>query len=296
MKIGALEAGGTKMVCAVGDEGGNIVKRVSFPTRTPEETMPQIIDFFRGEDIKALGVGCFGPIDLNRSSKTYGHITSTPKLAWANYDITGKLKEELLVPVGFDTDVNGAALGEVVFGAAKGCDTAIYITVGTGVGVGVYANGALLHGLIHPEAGHMLIARQEGDDYPGKCPYHRNCLEGLAAGPAIMERFGRPAAELADRGEVWELVSDYLAQAVANYILTLSPQKVILGGGVMHQEQMFPLVRKKVQEKLNSYLHSDTILEHIKDYIVPPALGDNAGITGALLLGFGELENLAAQQ
>ena len=168
MKIGALEAGGTKMVCAVGDEGGNIVKRVSFPTRTPEETMPQIIDFFRGEDIKALGVGCFGPIDINRSSKTYGHITSTPKLAWANYDITGKLKEELLVPVGFDTDVNGAALGEVVFGAAKGCDTAIYITVGTGVGVGVYANGALLHGLIHPEAGHMLIARQEGDDYPGK--------------------------------------------------------------------------------------------------------------------------------
>lgn len=258
--------------------------------------MPQIIDFFRGEDIKALGVGCFGPIDLNRSSKTYGHITSTPKLAWANYDITGKLKEELLVPVGFDTDVNGAALGEVVFGAAKGCDTAIYITVGTGVGVGVYANGALLHGLIHPEAGHMLIARQEGDDYPGKCPYHRNCLEGLAAGPAIMERFGRPAAELADRAEVWELVSDYLAQAVANYILTLSPQKVILGGGVMHQEQMFPLVRKKVQEKLNSYLHSDTILEHIKDYIVPPALGENAGITGALLLGFRELENLAAQQ
>ena len=142
----------------------------------------------------------------------------------------------------------------------------------------------------------MLIARQEGDDYPGKCPYHRNCLEGLAAGAAIMERFGRPAAELADRAEVWELVSDYLAQAVANYILILSPQKVILGGGVMHQEQMFPLVRKKVQEKLNSYLHSDTLLEHIKDYIVPPALGDNAGITGALLLGFGELENLAAQQ
>jgi fructokinase len=292
MKIGALEAGGTKMVCAIGDENGKIEKRVSFPTQTPKETLPQILEFFVNEEIAALGIGCFGPVELDRRSPVYGYITSTPKLAWANYDIVGKFEEALNVPVGFDTDVNGAALGEVFFGAARGCDPAIYITIGTGVGVGIYVNGTLLHGLIHPEAGHILITRRHGDTYRGKCPYHENCLEGLAAGPAIMERWGKPAAELTDRKEVWELESDYLAQAVANYILTLSPQKVILGGGVMHQEQMFALVRKKVQEKLNSYLQNDRIAEHIEEYIVPPALGDNAGITGALLLGWQEFERV----
>ncbi len=292
MKIGALEAGGTKMVCAIGDENGKIEKRVSFPTQTPKETLPQILEFFVNEEIAALGIGCFGPVELDRRSPVYGYITSTPKLAWANYDIVGKFEEALNVPVGFDTDVNGAALGEVFFGAARGCDPAIYITIGTGVGVGIYVNGTLLHGLIHPEAGHILITRRHGDTYRGKCPYHENCLEGLTAGPAIMERWGKPAAELTDRKEVWELESDYLAQAVANYILTLSPQKVILGGGVMHQEQMFALVRKKVQEKLNSYLQNDRIAEHIEEYIVPPALGDNAGITGALLLGWQEFERV----
>lgn len=285
MRIGALEAGGTKMVCAVGDENGNIEKRVSYPTVTPEETLPQMLEFFEREGIEALGIGCFGPIDLNRDSASYGYITSTPKLAWANYNIVGAFRRALSVPVGFDTDVNGAVLGEVMYGAARGCDPALYITIGTGVGVGVYANGGLLHGLIHPEAGHVLITRQPGDAYRGKCPFHANCLEGLAAGPAIMERWGKPAEELADRQEVWELESDYIAQAVTNYILTLSPQRVILGGGVMHQKQMFPLVRKKTAEKLNGYLQSDAVLNHIDDYIVPPALGDNAGITGALLLG-----------
>lgn len=285
MRIGALEAGGTKMVCAVGDENGTIEKRVSYPTKTPEETMPQMIEFFGMERIEALGIGCFGPVDLNRSSATYGYITSTPKLAWAGFDIVGAFREALSVPVGFDTDVGGAALGEVTYGAARGCDPAIYITIGTGVGVGVYVNGGLLHGLIHPEAGHVLIMRQAGDAYRGKCPFHANCLEGLAAGPAMMERWGKPAAELADREEVWELESDYIAQAVTNYILTLSPQRIILGGGVMHQKQMFPLVRRKTVEKLNGYLQSDVILKHIEEYIVPPALGDDAGITGALILG-----------
>lgn len=294
MRIGALEAGGTKMVCAIGDENGKIEKRVSYPTKTPGETMPKIIEFFGGGKIDALGIGCFGPVDLNRHSPAYGYITSTPKLAWADYNIVGAFVGALKVPVGFDTDVNGAVLGEVVFGAARGCDTAIYITVGTGVGVGVYANGALLHGLVHPEAGHVLVTKREGDSYRGKCPYHANCLEGLAAGPAIMERWGKPAAELADREEVWELESDYIAQAVTNYILTLSPQKVILGGGVMHQEQMFPLVRKKVLDKLNFYLKNDILLKHIGDYIVPPMLGDDAGITGALLLGRQEAQRQAA--
>ncbi len=285
MRIGALEAGGTKMVCAVGDENGKLEKKVSFPTKTPEETMPVLLDFFEEHKVEAIGIGCFGPIDLNKSSATYGYITSTPKLAWANYNIVGAFEKKLGVPIGFDTDVNGAVLGEVCFGAAKGCDSAVYITIGTGVGVGVYVNGGLLHGLLHPEAGHVLVARAAGDPYAGKCPYHPNCLEGLAAGPAIMERWGRPAAELAEREEVWELESDYIAQAVTNYILTLSPQKVILGGGVMHQEQLFPLIRAKVAEMLNGYVRHNAVLREIDRYIVPPMLGDEPGIKGALVLG-----------
>lgn len=285
MRIGALEAGGTKMVCAVGDENGKLEKKVSFPTKTPEETMPVLLDFFEEHKVEAIGIGCFGPIDLNKSSATYGYITSTPKLAWANYNIVGAFEKKLGVPIGFDTDVNGAVLGEVCFGAAKGCDSAVYITIGTGVGVGVYVNGGLLHGLLHPEAGHVLVARAAGDPYAGKCPYHPNCLEGLAAGPAIMERWGRPAAELAEREEVWELESNYIAQAVTNYILTLSPQKVILGGGVMHQEQLFPLIRAKVAEMLNGYVRHNAVLREIDRYIVPPMLGDEPGIKGALVLG-----------
>ena len=273
------------MVCAVGDENGKLEKKVSFPTKTPEETMPVLLDFFEEHKVEAIGIGCFGPIDLNKSSATYGYITSTPKLAWANYNIVGAFEKKLGVPIGFDTDVNGAVLGEVCFGAAKGCDSAVYITIGTGVGVGVYVNGGLLHGLLHPEAGHVLVARAAGDPYAGKCPYHPNCLEGLAAGPAIMERWGRPAAELAEREEVWELESDYIAQAVTNYILTLSPQKVILGGGVMHQEQLFPLIRAKVAEMLNGYVRHNAVLREIDRYIVPPMLGDEPGIKGALVLG-----------
>lgn len=285
MRIGALEAGGTKMVCAIGNENGEMEKRVSFPTQTPEETMPELIRFFKGEQIEAMGIGCFGPVDLNRKSGTYGYITSTPKLAWSNYNIVGAFQEALGVPIGFDTDVNGAVLGEVYLGAAKGCETAIYITIGTGVGVGVYANGELLHGLLHPEAGHVLVTRRPGDDYAGKCPFHPDCLEGLAAGPAIMERWGRPAAQLAGEEEVWELESCYIAQAVTNYILTISPQRIILGGGVMHQKQLFPLIRQKVCRMLNGYISCDPILQGIEEYIVPPALGDDAGIKGALMLG-----------
>ena len=293
MRIGALEAGGTKMVCAVGDENGKLGKKVSFPTKTPEETMPVLLDFFEEHKVEAIGIGCFGPIDLNKSSATYGYITSTPKLAWANYNIVGAFEKKLGVPIGFDTDVNGAVLGEVCFGAAKGCDSAVYITIGTGVGVGVYVNGGLLHGLLHPEAGHVLVARAAGDSYAGKCPYHPNCLEGLAAGPAIMERWGRPAAELAEHEEVWELESDYIAQAVTNYILTLSPQKVILGGGVMHQEQLFPLIRAKVAEMLNGYVRHNAVLKEIDHYIVPPMLGDEPGIKGALVLGKNAVQKIA---
>lgn len=290
MLIGGIEAGGTKMVCAVGDENGVIKDRTSFPTRQPEETFADMIAYYRNWDIQALGIGCFGPVDLNRQSRTYGYITKTPKPGWGNCDIVGAFKDALGVPVGFDTDVNGAVLGEVTWGAAKGLDSAIYITIGTGVGVGVYANGGLLHGLIHPEGGHMLLAKHPKDTYKGKCPFHENCVEGLASGPAIEARWGKKGIELAGRDEVWELEAYYIAQAVTNYILAYSPQKVILWGGVMHQEQLLGMVRKEVQRLLNGYVAHETITtDKIADYIVPPALGEDPGIMGAIKLGIDAL-------
>lgn len=289
MKFGALEAGGTKMVCAIGTEDGKILERISIPTETPEITMPKLLEYFRDKEIAALGIGCFGPIDLDPRSKTYGHILTTPKLAWRGYDICGYFRENLNIPVGFDTDVNGSMLGECTWGCAKGLDTAIYITVGTGVGVGVIAGGKLLHGMQHPEAGHMLIPSRKDDDYAGKCPYHGHCLEGLAAGPAIEERWGARGETLASRPEVWDLEAYYLAYAVTNYIFVLSPQRIILGGGVMHQEQLISLVRDKVREMLGGYLQTRE-LSDMDSYIVLPSLNDNQGIMGALKLGMMALE------
>lgn len=285
MRIGGIEAGGTKMVCAVGDEKGELFERVTIPTRLPEETFEEMIRYFSDKQIEALGIGCFGPVDLNRSSATYGFITSTPKPGWKNTDVVGRLQKALSVPVGFDTDVNGAILGEVMLGAAKGCENAIYITVGTGIGVGVYVNGGLLHGLVHPEGGHILLAKHPKDTYSGKCPYHGCCFEGLASGPAIEERWGKKAELLADEMNVWELESYYIAQAITNYILTYSPQKIILWGGVMHQNQLFEQIRAKVPELLSGYIQHPAVTEKIVDYIVPPALGDNPGILGAIQLG-----------
>jgi fructokinase len=285
MRIGGIEAGGTKMVCAVADENGTILDRTVIPTGTPDETIPGMVAYFKKWQIESLGIGCFGPLDLNPASPTYGSITKTPKAGWTDYNIAGAFSRALSVPVGLDTDVNGAILGEVVWGAAKGCTSAIYITVGTGIGVGVYVNGALLHGLVHPEAGHMLMARHPEDDFPGVCPFHGCCLEGMASGPAIEKRWGRKGFELADREEVWELESYYLAQAIANYILAYSPEKIILWGGVMHQEGLFALVRKKVAELLAGYVHHPLIEQRMDEYIVPPALGENPGILGAVYLG-----------
>lgn len=285
MRIGGIEAGGTKMVCAVGDEKGELFERVTIPTRQPEETFEEMIRYFSDKQIEALGIGCFGPVDLNRSSATYGFITSTPKPGWKNTDVVGRFQKALSVPVGFDTDVNGAILGEVMLGAAKGCENAIYITVGTGIGVGIYVNGGLLHGLVHPEGGHILLAKHPKDTYSGKCPYHGCCFEGLASGPAIEERWGKKAELLADEMNVWELESYYIAQAITNYILTYSPQKIILWGGVMHQNQLFEQIRAKVPELLSGYIQHPAVTEKIADYIVPPALGDNPGILGAIQLG-----------
>lgn len=289
MLLGALEAGGTKMVLALGNENGEILEQVSIPTETPAVTLPKIIDYFKDKNIQALGIGSFGPIDLNRESKTYGYITSTPKLAWVNCDIAGFLGKELGVPVGFDTDVNGSALGEATWGSTKGLGTSIYITIGTGVGVGVFQNGKLLHGMLHPEAGHVLLSRHPEDSFQGVCPYHSNCLEGLASGPSLEKRWGKKAFEIPADDIAWEIESYYIAEALVGYILTLSPHRIVLGGGVMHQTQLFPLIRNHVKTLLNGYLKTPE-LEDLDSYIVPAALNDDQGIMGCLKLALLELE------
>lgn len=285
MILGALEAGGTKMVCAIGDEHGNLKERVSFPTKTPEETLPQMIAFFQKHTIEALGIGTFGPADLNPSSQSYGCITTTPKLAWANYNIRSAFAKALQIPVGFDTDVNAAALGEASFGCLQDVSNGIYITIGTGIGIGILAEGKLLHGMLHPEGGHILLERHPADTYEGCCPYHTNCFEGLASGPALEARYGKKAILLSSLPEVWELEADYIAKALVNYILILSPQRIVLGGGVMHQEQLFPLIRKKTAEYLNGYIKTKEI-GNLDTYIVPPSLNDNQGILGCFALAY----------
>ena len=278
--LGAIEAGGTKFVCAVGDEKGTIVERIQIPTTVPEETMPQVIAFFEKYDVEAIGIGSFGPIDVNVESPTYGYITSTPKSGWKDYPFVQTMKEEFGVPIGFNTDVNAAALGEASFGAAKGLDSCLYITVGTGIGAGAIVQGQLLQGWSHPEMGHIILRRHPNDGFEGKCPYHGDCLEGLAAGPAIESRWGEKGVNLVDRPEVWDLEGYYLAQALMQYILILSPKKIILGGGVSHQEAVFAAIYKYLPELLNDYVS----LPELSDYIVRPGLGDDAGITGALML------------
>lgn len=280
---GALEAGGTKMVCAAGDELGNIINRTSIPTSTPEQTIPLIIEYFKQFPIEALGIGAFGPVDLNTDSATYGYILDTPKLSWRQFNLVSALKNELHVPVGLDTDVNAACLGEVVYGSAKGLSNVLYLTIGTGIGAGVLSNGRLLHGMLHPEAGHIMLSIDPMDSFDGICPYHKHCFEGLACGPAIKARWGNAADELKEDEWVWELESRYIASALANYILILSPERIILGGGVMKQEQLFKLVRDKVLKILNGYLHTKQ-LGQIDEFIVPASLDGNQGILGAIAL------------
>ena len=290
MKLfGALEAGGTKMVCAIGDENGNILERVSIPTGTPENTMPPMIEFFKDKGISALGIGCFGPVDLDKKSPTYGYITSTPKLAWTNYPIVAEFEKALGVPVGFDTDVNAAALGEATWGCTKDVENSIYITIGTGVGVGVIANGKPYHGMIHPEGGHILLARHPQDPMVGSgCPFHENCMEGLAAGPSLEKRWGVKGAELANRPEVWELEAWYIAQAITNYLMILSPQRIICGGGVMHQPVLLPMIRKNVAEMVNGYIKGKG-MDDLENYIVGISLNDNQGAMGAVKLAMDAL-------
>ena len=291
MRLGALEAGGTKMVCAIGDEHGNVIERYSLPTRGGDETVREIIEYFHAHPVEALGVSSFGPLNLDPASPEYGNITTTPKAGWVNFPLRRNLAEALGVPVGIDTDVNGAALAEARIGAGRGVDSLVYYTIGTGIGGGAVVNGQLLHGMVHPEMGHMLLRPVENDPAPhGFCPYHDGCLEGMAKGPAIEKRWGKPAAELPEDHIAWEIEAEYLAQMCVNTIVVLSPKMIVLGGGVMHQMHLFPSIRRRTQELLNGYVAHSAILENIDSYIVPPALGDNAGAAGSLLLALDALK------
>lgn len=288
MIIGALEMGGTKMVCAVGDENGNIYDKITVPTTNPKETFKEVIGYFTGKGICALGIGSFGPIDTNKGSKTYGYITSTPKEGWTDCNVVGTFMEALNVPIGFDTDVNAALLGEVYYGGAIGLQNVAYYTIGTGIGAGIMCGGRLLCGVSHTEAGHVLVRRYPGDTYAGKCPFHKDCFEGMASGPAIHERWGAPADELSDRNEVWETEAFYIAQCLVNLILIASPQRIILGGGVMHQMQLFPLIRQQVKEMMTGYVKYKES-DDIDTFIVPSQLNDEQGIKGALRLALDAL-------
>jgi len=284
---GGIECGGTKFVCATGDESGRMAARSEFPTTTPAETIARAVEFFRGqpEPPRSIGIGSFGPVDLDPASSRFGYITSTPKSGWRDTDLAGAIGRATGVPVAFDTDVNTAALGEFRWGAAQGLDTFLYLTIGTGVGGGGMANGRLLHGLIHPEMGHIRVPHDVvADPYPGGCPYHGDCLEGLVAGPAIEARCGRRGETLAPEDPAWDLEAHYIALGLATWICTLSPQRIILGGGVMRQAHLFGRIHAKVLALLNGYIQAPEILEHIAQYIAPPALGGDAGVLGAIAL------------
>ena len=280
-RYGGIEAGGTRFRCALGS-GPDDVEFAEFPTTTPTETLARVAEFFRTrQPVQAVGIASFGPIDPNPESPTFGYITSTPKLEWRNFDFAGAVRAGLDLPsefpIAFDTDVNAAALAERRWGAARGLRSFIYITVGTGLGGGAIIDGHLLHGRLHPEMGHIRIPRdRERDPFPGSCPYHGDCLEGLAAGPAIQKRWGEPGHLLPDGHPCWELEAGYLALGVVNWACTLSPERVVLGGGVMQRQELFPKIRARVGELLNGYLTPPDI--------VPAGLGLRAGVLGALAL------------
>jgi fructokinase len=287
---GAIEAGGTKFVCTVGTGPADMREHARFATLTPDATLRETVDFFRAAEarhgpLEAIGIASFGPIDLHLDSPTYGFITSTPKPGWANVDIAGRVRDALGVPVGFDTDVNAAALAESRWGAAQGLETFIYLTVGTGIGGGGLVNGRLMHGLVHPEMGHVRIPHDvDADPFAGICPFHGDCLEGLASGPAMNARWLQPAEQLPDDHPGWTLEARYLALALVNFVCTLSPQRIVIGGGVMSKAHLYPMVRRQVLELLNNYVRAPRILEEIDDYIVAPWLGGHAGVLGALAL------------
>lgn len=289
-KLGAIETGGTKIVCAVGYEDGTILEQVSIKSEDPSVTMKNVIDYFRDKDIEAFGVAAFGPVGLEKDKPTYGKILNTPKLRWQNFDVLGTLKEVYDVPMEIETDVAGSCLGEVTFGSSKGLNNVVYITIGTGIGAGIYSGGKMVHGQLHPEVGHMILSRRADDTGENVCPFHDSCLEGLAAGPSIGKRWNIKGDEISDDDiKVWDLEAHYIAEAIVNLIYTLCPDRFILGGGVMHHEILFPLIREKVVKMINGYLDIEG-LKDIDNYIVPASLHDDQGIMGCLELARRALE------
>jgi fructokinase len=286
---GGIEAGGTKFVCLVASEPGNIVDQVRVPTSTPDETLGRVVEFFRpfvtSGQVRSIGVGCFGPLDLDPASPGFGHITSTPKPGWQDADMVGPLRHALNVNVSIDTDVNAAALGELTWGASRGCDPSLYLTIGTGIGGGYLLQGKSLVGLTNLEMGHLRIPHDlRADPFAGSCPFHGDCFEGLASGSAITARLGVSGENLPAGHPFWEAEANYIAAGLVNYILTLAPTKVILGGGVMQSGALFPRIRDKVQGGLNGYIQHRSILAAIDTYIVPPSLGGLSGSLGAIAL------------
>lgn len=277
---GAIEAGGTKFVCAVGNDDYQIIKRVNFPTTTPEETLNQVFAFFDQYDLKAIGIGSFGPIDINPNSQTYGYIKNTPKRSWENYNFVGAIKNRYEIPVGWSTDVNVAALSEATKGAGAGLNNVLYLTVGTGIGGGSIINGQMLEGFGHPEMGHIKVQPHPEDSFQGLCPFHHNCLEGMAAGPTIEARLKKKGNEIDPNHEVWDYLAHYLVQALYTYTVILRPEVIILGGGVMKSEQLLTKVKRELVSLIADYVDTPPI----DDYIQSPALGDDTGITGAMIL------------
>lgn len=288
--VGGIEAGGTKVICIIGRGPNEILAEETIQTTSPDETIDKIKLFFRkqseNQKLLAIGIASFGPIDLQLDSKTYGFITNTPKPGWAFTDVVGEIREEFSVPIGFNTDVNGAAYGEFCWGAGQGLDTILYLTVGTGIGGGAVIGKKIISGLLHPEMGHVRIPHDHiVDPFMGICPYHGDCLEGLASGPAIAARWKCSAISLPPDHTAWDLEANYIAYALVNYTLTISPQKLILGGGVMNQSQLFPKIRERYLNLLNNYIQIEEITARINTFITPPGLGSYSGVLGALALG-----------
>ena len=278
--LGVIEGGGTKFIAAVSDHNLNIVDRISVPTSEPVVTLDAVEKFFRPYNIHSLGVGCFGPIDLNRSSSTYGYIKSTPKLAWKNFNVLGALKDKFNIPISIETDVNVAAYGEFKKGAALGLDSCIYITIGTGIGGGVIINGRIIDTNNNPELGHIFVKRFLNDDFPGVCPYHNDCLEGVASGPALAKRAQTDPQNLPENHKLWELEAYYIAQAIVTYTLVLSPAKIILGGGVMQQRHLLSMIKESFIKQMNGYVD----IVSPDNYIVLPKLQNDAAVIGGLIM------------
>lgn len=287
---GGIEAGGTKFVCMVGRGPEDIKAELRFPTTSnPSETVGRAVAFFKEQaqqvKLTAIGIGSFGPVDLEPTSATFGYITNTAKPGWPNTNVVGMLHTALGVPVVIDTDVNAAAFGEYRWGASPANDPLLYLTVGTGIGGGAVCSGQPQHGLMHPEMGHILIPHNRSQDpFAGVCPFHGDCLEGLASGPAMNDRWGQPAESLPDDHPAWELEAQYLAMAMVNLILIYSPRQIVLGGGVMQRESLYPVVRAKTQQFLNQYIRRPQLTTDIERFITPPVLGNRSGVLGAIAL------------